>query len=612
MLTSAYDAAGRRTSFDAAIAGTADFANTYQYDALGRTTQITQTDGDPGSGESVSDKRIDLTYTDRGQFDTITRYADLAGISLVAESAWTYDADGRLTSLNHSSTPGGSGDLAFYTWTWDSAGRLTDSASVDGTVTYTYDATGQLTAADYDYQSDESWTYDANGNRTGGGYTTGTNNKTLSDGTYNYEYDAEGNRTKRTEIVTGDDVEYAWNHANLLTRVTFRDSSGAVTKQVNYTYDAQGRRISKAVDPDGDGVDNVSTHYVYDGPGGFGWLDNVVFTFEDPDAAGSLPPSLQSRNLYGPAVDQLFASEDALGEVLWPLADHLGTIRDWASYDDTSQQTTIHNHLTYDAFGNITGQTNASHAVTHAFTGREWDADIELYYYRARWYDPSLGSFISEDPLGFLAGDANVNRYVGNGPTYSYDPSGLKVIFKPKDPKSDADKEAAIKAEKLWLKAVEKATTISGKLGDKFKAIASGDSTEVTMSISASQLDYAVVGDYKTGTIDMADVNRIKETMRGLNPMTLVAHEVVEQWLNDHYGLEKTLLNYRKMHKKVMHEYHAPLNGLVFDEETDSPKSVTGIIKTAYAYKDANGKLMVTTTIIYNINTGVVFGASER
>ncbi len=48
-----------------------------------------------------------------------------------------------------------------------------------------------------------------------------------------------------------------------------------------------------------------------------------------------------------------------------------------------------------------------------------------LSWYRARWYDPETGRFVSEDPIGFSAGDTNLNRYVGNGPVNGTDPSGL-------------------------------------------------------------------------------------------------------------------------------------------------------------------------------------------
>jgi len=50
----------------------------------------------------------------------------------------------------------------------------------------------------------------------------------------------------------------------------------------------------------------------------------------------------------------------------------------------------------------------------------------ELYYYRARYYDPTLERFISEDPIGLLSNDYNVYRYVENNPINKFDPSGLE------------------------------------------------------------------------------------------------------------------------------------------------------------------------------------------
>ena len=74
---------------------------------------------------------------------------------------------------------------------------------------------------------------------------------------------------------------------------------------------------------------------------------------------------------------------------------------------------------------NITDQSDPNGKPLYAYTGREWDPDADLYYYRARWYDAKVGRFISEDPLGFAAGDPNVSRYVGNEPSNSVDPSGM-------------------------------------------------------------------------------------------------------------------------------------------------------------------------------------------
>lgn len=62
----------------------------------------------------------------------------------------------------------------------------------------------------------------------------------------------------------------------------------------------------------------------------------------------------------------------------------------------------------------------------YLFTSREFDEDTGLQYNRARWYDGEVGRWISQDPLGFDAGDTNLVRYVGNSATLSIDPSGLE------------------------------------------------------------------------------------------------------------------------------------------------------------------------------------------
>jgi len=63
------------------------------------------------------------------------------------------------------------------------------------------------------------------------------------------------------------------------------------------------------------------------------------------------------------------------------------------------------------------------------YTARELDSETGLYYYRARYYDPSTGRFLSEDPLGLEADDLNLYRYVRNGPTNLKDPDGLAKTF---------------------------------------------------------------------------------------------------------------------------------------------------------------------------------------
>ena len=69
-------------------------------------------------------------------------------------------------------------------------------------------------------------------------------------------------------------------------------------------------------------------------------------------------------------------------------------------------------------------ETNASNGDRFKFAGMEYDATAGQYYDHARWFSNEVGRFVTPDPLGFAAGDANVYRYVSNDPTAATDPSG--------------------------------------------------------------------------------------------------------------------------------------------------------------------------------------------
>jgi RHS repeat-associated protein len=81
---------------------------------------------------------------------------------------------------------------------------------------------------------------------------------------------------------------------------------------------------------------------------------------------------------------------------------------------------------TYDSFGNLTASTGTL-SNFFQYTARESDSETALYYYRARYYDPTIGRFVSQDPSGPSQGP-NLYAYVYNSPTGSVDPSGLYSI----------------------------------------------------------------------------------------------------------------------------------------------------------------------------------------
>ncbi len=270
--------------------------------------------------------------------------------------------------------------------------------------------------------------YDDNGNRTtanGAAYATETGNRMTTDGTYRYEYDDNGNRMLRYKDVdssetlnTGDTdiTTYAWDYRNRLVTASDQATFGAaVAASVEYIYDAFNNRISKIVDADGDGTAEspVRTN--------FALLDGEVYL----EFNGT---TLTHRYMPGPSIDMNLAIEEMHSDgtthgVLWALTDHQGTVRD--VIDSTGAVT---NHIQYNSFGHITSQTHGHVNYRFTYTGRELDAETGLYYYRARYYDAENGKFISEDPIAFQAGDANLYRYVGNNPMNQTDPMGLDAV----------------------------------------------------------------------------------------------------------------------------------------------------------------------------------------
>ena len=128
-----------------------------------------------------------------------------------------------------------------------------------------------------------------------------------------------------------------------------------------------------------------------------------------------------AEEYYDPADSSHDEPASEVGLVQWPLADNLGSVRDLAAYNASTDTTTITQHYTYDTFGNATsGDTTLTR---YLYTSQEYDPATAFYYYDARWYDPATGTFASTDPSG-LKPDSNPYRYVLNSPTNHTDPTG--------------------------------------------------------------------------------------------------------------------------------------------------------------------------------------------
>ncbi|PTY01261.1 hypothetical protein DB346_13675 [Verrucomicrobia bacterium LW23] len=388
-----------------------------------------------GAADNPSGARLDYVRDALGAVITTTRYNGVGAPANApaVTTVYGYIPSGgvgaqRLTRITHTGSGGTGQVLADYLYTHDIAGQLktTTSAATGDTTTLTHDLTGQLTTAEYRFQTQhtEQFTYDTAGNRTTSAtgpllptpppatpYTTGPGNRLLSDGQHTYTYDNEGNTILRRHTLTEATTAYTYDHRNRLTELTDKDAAGTPTQTVAFTYDLFDRRIAKTVTSDATGNTPATTTFTYRGHNI--WREN--------DPSGTPTWYLTTNAVDSWQARQRPTDAPTNPGLAWYLKDRLGSITDIATADGSA----LLNHTEYTQFGEVRSHTNPTAADRLTFTGREFDTETGLHYYRARYYDARIGKFTSEDPIGFAAWDYNISRYVGNGPASGTDPFGL-------------------------------------------------------------------------------------------------------------------------------------------------------------------------------------------
>ena len=314
-----------------------------------------------------------------------------------------YDLADRLTRWSNQKGFGSSAPvLSKFDYTYDNVGNRTSTTDPFGTHNYAYDNLYRLLGVDDPL---ETFTYDAVGNRLSSveasdlnqipvAYTYNENNQLVSvakdESPYaDFTYDNNGNVLTKT--VGSNVTTYSWDSENRLTKIQ------TPTQIVEFAYDPFGRRIQKKV---GASVKK----FVYD-------REDIVAEYDGAN-------TLQATYIHGPNIDEPLQMKRG-GATYFYQRDGLGSIASLSNSAGNKVRT-----YRYDSFGKVIAETGTLENP-YIYTGRERDAETGLYYYRARYYDPQIGRFLSEDPIGFAGVDVNLYRYVANNPINFIDPSGL-------------------------------------------------------------------------------------------------------------------------------------------------------------------------------------------
>jgi len=354
MTSHEYDLLGNRTRRISARGNEIE----YSYDDLGRNTAIII------NGSELAITRNQQGLPIKETFGGIERVFDYTAQNQLAD---------QLVNL-----PGG--EKIQRSYEYDELGNLTvRKDNHKGESYFTYDPLGRITQAINPLQQVESFLHDPAGNLLKKAQTeSATSTRVMAYDEREHHYDVAGNLIAR--ITESGKQTFSWDQNNRLISVV-----GDKDQTVRMTYDAQGRRLNKQSEYsttsfswDGDqlladNIDGKTREFVYY-PGSFKPLaiieDNGSINLIHTDSVG-LPHEVTNKD----------------GKIIWS--------------------------ATYDAQGNCTQIDSEKFANPLRFQGQYYDEEFDLAYNRYRYFDTRTSSFISQDPLGLVAG-SNTYAYAPN------------------------------------------------------------------------------------------------------------------------------------------------------------------------------------------------------
>ncbi len=436
------------TGATAGTSSTTDFEQ-FTYDANGNVTAQRLR-----NGASISQPFDNLDRVTQRTFanaaDNVSFSYDLLSRRLTASRtdhamSYTWDNAGRLRSataggrtIGYQYDPAGNRtritwpDSFYVTTSYDVLNRpvsIKENGSVNLVTSYLYDDMSRRTVVTLGNGTTTSYSYGAQGALGGVAHDlAGTANDVSVVYTRNQVLDIA------SQTITSTNTAYRWNPpaASSKTYVSNGANQYSSVAGVSFAYDSLGNltgdgtwtwsyddasRLKSAVTSGG----NVAL--VYDGVGRlrqetWNTTTTTQFLYDDTDLIAEFnnAGTLLRRHVHGPGIDEPIVTYEGAGTAnkSWLYADHQGSIV--AVANATGAGTAAHS---YGPFG----QPNVATGSRFKYTGQVHMPNLGLYYYKARFYSPTLGRFLQPDPSGYVDGP-NLYAYVGNNPTNLVDPTG--------------------------------------------------------------------------------------------------------------------------------------------------------------------------------------------